>query len=185
MNTDKLLAEQAQLDEAIIKRKRLEGWSYFDRLMNTYVALDVELSEFANEGQWFKRWKQDPTPKADALKEYVDCIHFFLSIANQQGWGDALKLKNLDIETDQVDMDRSHANVYYLEIKHNLNASIINQQNDDVDAMDLKTCEMYFRLAWGIFIVLGRVYMRFTFDDMEQAYHDKNKVNHERQHNGY
>lgn len=38
---------QKALDERIIKEKGLEGQ---DLLPNTYVALDTELAEFANEG---------------------------------------------------------------------------------------------------------------------------------------
>lgn len=148
MSLELMLKTQEGLDNRIIAEKGIV-WTEEERFCNTLVALDVELSEFANEGRWFKVWSDQQTPKVEQeycdycgentdytrpspfmgsqgsmckhcwnmtkeeyaaangehipefenypnfkkktpialLEEYVDGVHFFLSIANQKGWG--------------------------------------------------------------------------------------------------
>ena len=83
MNLNPLFRKQAELDEYIVKRKNLEG---HDLLKMKTVALICELYEFANEARFFKYWSNDTNPKRDTLlEEYVDMIHFVISIANDLG----------------------------------------------------------------------------------------------------
>ena len=50
---------------------------------NKILALLVEISELANETRCFKHWsKKGPSEESVLLEEYVDSLHFFLSIAN-------------------------------------------------------------------------------------------------------
>lgn len=93
MNLTKLFEMQKVLDERINKEKGLEGQ---DLLPQKILALLVELGELANEWRGFKFWskRQFPTNlevhsidkegnvyyRNTLLEEYVDCLHFLLSI---------------------------------------------------------------------------------------------------------
>src|SRR5690606_21703075 len=99
MNLSKLFEMQAKLDAHIERehpRKENE-----DRLVKKILALQVKLGELANEWQGFKFWSNDQEPRTKTyksklspggefyrgiyeanplLEEYVDCLHFILSI---------------------------------------------------------------------------------------------------------
>lgn len=174
MNLEKMLAAQKELDERIVKEKGLEGE---DLVANTYVALDVELGEMANEARWFKHWSDDQEPRKESLlEEYVDALHFFLSIAIQKGWEDEIfvdtqVLKNSDFKIGS----KIGISNQYLRIKKLLYGSMSRRQKG----------KDYFSLAWFDFLVLGALGFGFTLEQIEQAYFKKNKVNHQRQDNGY
>ncbi|KAA5569824.1 hypothetical protein F3G50_31370, partial [Pseudomonas aeruginosa] len=97
MNLNSLFNKQKQLDEYIVKGKDLEGQ---DLLPRKTVALICELYECINEARFFKFWSEDRRPNTNEskltsngkavvynplLEEYVDTIHFTLSIANDLG----------------------------------------------------------------------------------------------------
>lgn len=42
-----------------------------------------------------------------------------------------------------------------------------------------------YELTFNLFVGLGEKHLGFTWNQIEQAYLDKNKINHERQANGY
>ena len=81
-----LLDKQRQLDDYIIKSKDLH-LDPKQRLTNTILAMMVETAELANEIRCFKHWStKGPSEKDIVIDEYVDVLHFFLSIANQLGY---------------------------------------------------------------------------------------------------
>ena len=96
MNFNELFQMQKALDERIVKEKGLEGQ---DLLPKKILALQTELGELANEWRGFKFWskRQFPTNEEvhciddegnayyrnNLLEEYVDCLHFILSIGNE------------------------------------------------------------------------------------------------------
>jgi len=104
------------------------------------------------------------------LEEYVDCVHFFLSIARQLG---------LD-ETDLTIIDD------YLEGSTTkvLNRLIYHAGGIGMEYSPFSTITS-FRMAFNMFFALGQQHFGFTLEQIEAAYLDKNKVNHERQANGY
>src|SRR5690606_12300132 len=90
MNLSKLFEMQAKLDAHIERehpRKENE-----DRLAKKVLALQVELGELCNCWRGFKYWSNDQEPgtvkyienrkhrQNPLLEEYVDCLHFLLSI---------------------------------------------------------------------------------------------------------
>src|SRR5206468_12486735 len=94
MNLAKLFEMQKALDERIVMEKGLEGQ---DLLPQKILALQVELGECANEWRGFKYWSNNRQQRIKAierdfvkewdeiernplLEEYVDCLHFILSI---------------------------------------------------------------------------------------------------------
>lgn len=203
MNLSKLFPTQAKLDERIVQEHGLEGQDLLDKKI---LALQVELGELANEWRGFKFWKVNPIPRVKAtricrrcggsgtphgipvesgvdcwecddstgeieynplLEEYVDCVHFFISIALDMG-----------IQPHEL-------YVYDEEIEGSISEIFI----------ELFYCigRMYFvfdkkyqlRMCFHIFINFGIQRLGFTWEQIEQAYLDKNKINHARQNTGY
>lgn len=175
---------QKQLDARIIKEKGLEGQ---DLLPNTILALQVEICELANEWRGFKFWSKDQKPRTEEniidqtaagnqifnivvgkrnplLEEYVDCLHFFLSIARQ-----------LDVPVEKLEhTDSSTVEMGIIAVFSGLLSSV---------GM-IRVYEPAFYHSWNEFIALGEC-LGFTWDEIVAAYVAKNKINHERQSYGY
>lgn len=198
MNLQKLFEMQKKLDDRIVKEKGLEGHDLLDKKI---LALQVELGELANEWRGFKFWSEDQEPRnggkcncddgyVDAymgdgvveqkscercegtstvpntlLEEYVDCLHFILSIGLEKGLNKLI----LDYKAKENEITR-------LFIQINLGAATLLHFGGDH--------ERNYRMMVGQFIKLGEM-LGFTWKQVEQGYFDKNKVNHERQANGY
>ncbi|WP_025094060.1 dUTP diphosphatase [Bacillus safensis] len=195
MNLEKMFKMQAELDRRIIREKGLEGQ---DLLPNTYVALITELGEFANEGRWFKHWSDDQrarnqdryleyrtealggnqwVEKNPLLEEYVDCLHFFLSIAIKKGWKEELNVSKEAIEDfKEAGFDGGLSGVFV-----EMQWSLLNSRM----LKDEESKKQHFHIAWGLFLAIGIVGFGFTLEQIEEAYMNKNAVNHKRQQEGY
>jgi dimeric dUTPase (all-alpha-NTP-PPase superfamily) len=196
LDLEKMLSMQKELDERIIKDKGLEGLDLFP---NTVLALQVELAEFANEGRWFKHWSNDQEPRTNKvrgpymdledaefynplLEEFVDGVHFFLSTAIQKGWEKTLWIYEEQLDPEHFDGDLTS---WYLEMVYFLNKAYMEKYSNDNKIGDFQKNAYYFRIAWMEFLNLGINGFGFTLEQIEQAYLDKNAVNHQRQENGY
>ena len=173
MNLSNLFIKQAELDAYTIKKKGLEGQ---DLLPNTILALLVELGECAGEWRGFKHWSEDKEPRTEKLLvEYVDCLHFILSIGNsiKYDFEEARYLHKDNVErytsTDIVD----HFNQVF--------RTIINF-SDEADSLE-EYFESYEDIAL-YFLSLGEM-LGFSWEEIEQAYITKWNINKERQENGY
>lgn len=168
MNIAKLFEMQKELDARIIEEKGLQGQ---DLLPNTILALQVELGEMANEWRGFKHWSNDQAPRwGRLLEEYVDCLHFFLSIARQLG----LNETDLTIIDDYLEGSTTKA----------ISRLIYHTGAIGIDFSRYSTLTSY-RMAFNMFFTLGQQRFGFTLEQIEVWYLEKNKVNHERQANGY
>lgn len=180
MNIAKLYEMQKTLDARIIAEKNLQGQ---DLLPNTILALQVELGEMSNEWRGFKHWSNDQEPRVKVpatawgapyrnllLDEYVDCLHFFLSIARQLG------LDETDLTIIDDYLEGSTTKVLNRLIYH---AGGIGMEYSPYSSITS------FRMAFNMFFALGQQRFNFTLEQIEAAYLDKNKINHERQANGY
>lgn len=167
-----MLDAQKELDQYIIRKKGLEGQNL---VLNTLVALDVELAEMANESRWFKHWSDKRTePKDGLLDEIADCMHFFFSLAIQKRWTDQLDLLGI---TKQSINAESASEIYAL-IKFSLMMSFkeLNGRKDEVET---------FANAWHLFISFATNFCGFSAEDLENAYWKKNEINIQRQKEGY
>ncbi|MGG4036085.1 dUTP diphosphatase [Paenibacillus cisolokensis] len=112
------------------------------------------------------------------LEEYVDCLHFFLSIARQ------LELPADDLYAWEDDPE-GETNILFIELLHNVGL-IIGDQFLFHKPEDVKEWRReHLRSSLFIFYALGEKHLGFTFDQIATAYVEKNRVNHERQANGY
>lgn len=180
MNLQKLFETQAALDEAIFaKHPELKGQN---NLGWKVLALQVELGECANEWRGFKKWSNDQEPRNfcgyciaietphkcenPLLEEYVDCLHFLLSIGLEIG------------TTTQY---------HYYALDSPLNKTLIDTFSSlitDVESLRESDNEQSYVMIMCRFLSLGEQ-LGFTPEQTEAAYFEKNKVNHERQESGY
>lgn len=168
MNLTNLFQKQAELDSYIIAKKGLEGQ---DLLPNTILALQVELGECANEWRGFKHWSEDKDPRPKKLLvEYVDCLHFILSIG--------LKIEQTKIcwDEDTIMYGRT------LNYQFNKMFYLIGDMWDWIETGSTRY-ENYYDVC-VFFIGLGEM-LGFSWEEIEQAYITKWNINKERQNNGY
>ena len=84
MELNELFAVQKILNERIIKEHNLDPKTLSNK---KFLALLTELGELANETRCFKYWStKDPSPRQEILEEYVDCLHFILTLGLDQNF---------------------------------------------------------------------------------------------------
>ncbi|KIO60214.1 Dimeric dUTPase [Caldibacillus thermoamylovorans] len=200
MNLQNLFELQKQLDEHIEKiHPRQEGE---DRLAKKILALQVELAECAQESRCFKYWSHNQEPRLKGykeikckwcngsgddgtgvcpdcrssgdvykeynplLEEYVDCLHFILSIGLELN---IPVIYGTETKWDELTSDETDITQQFLLVFENVNKLV-----HPIDWINL----------FEEFYILGEM-LGFTCEQIEQAYLDKNKINHERQENSY
>lgn len=211
MNLTKLFETQAALDEHIMQEHpELRGQNNLDWKL---LALQVELGECANEWRGFKKWSKSQEPRTKVvhlcplcngsgdenheryiddlecgitheymkcedcdgtgkigeknplLEEYVDCLHFILTIGLEIGVEE-------EIDWDDITTDESNITRQFLEITERI-LELDQWENKDS-----------WQELFEEFYLLGKL-LGFTWEEVEEAYYAKNKVNHERQNAGY
>lgn len=160
MDLIKLFQTQKELDDRIVKEKGLEGQHLWG---DKALALQVELGELANEWRGFKFWSNDQKPRTERmLEEYVDCLHFVLSIG-------------LEMEAElSSDIPKYIPRQYTISDQFKLLMAFTNEDGTPMEWEDLL----------GSFLGLGHM-LGFTFSEIEKAYLKKNEINHQRQEEGY
>jgi dimeric dUTPase (all-alpha-NTP-PPase superfamily) len=190
MNLEKLFETQRQLDLRIEQQHpRQEGE---DRFAKKILALQVELGELCNCWRGFKFWSNDQEPRTygfkynkfdekgnvleweidetvnPLLEEYVDCLHFILSIG-------------LELEIPEI---------YGVEFENIYCGDETDITNQFLNVKKLALLDIPYTYAgeWNElfieFVCLGQM-LGFTWDQIEEAYMKKNEVNHKRQQEGY
>jgi len=163
MNYQKLFTMQKGLDKHIETKHELLDEDLFERKV---LALLVELGELANETRCFKFWSLKPSsPQQTVLEEYVDGVHFILSLGIECGFEEKLdfsaEVMNKEFLIEQF--------LFVFELISKFRAS--------------KLLEDYKQL-FQAYIRLGEL-LGFNAGETEKAYVDKNEVNYERQKQGY
>lgn len=105
------------------------------------------------------------------LEEYVDCLHFILSIG--------------------LDLRQENWKPHYSKVAVNFGGNEITTQFHELfrgtsflKIADKEKKENHYGFVFADLLGLGEM-LGFTWEQIEQAYLDKNKINHERQLNGY
>lgn len=176
MNLQILFQAQGELDLHILdKHPELKGQ---DNLSWKVLSFQVELGECANEWRGFKKWSSDQNPRTHKiikvgendtcetnplLEEYVDCLHFLLSIG--------LEIECTNIEVIAEVQEENIIDAFLSVFEHCI-------------MMDIMPNKQLYANLFGHFVSLG-IMLGFTWEQIEAAYFEKNKVNHERQNKGY
>lgn len=156
MNLTKLYEIQAKLKERI-------GYKGEDKFEKMMLALLVEIGECANEWRGFKYWSKDQMPRPKLLEEYVDGLHFVLEIGLDLGF-----------TFDKVNVFLKCENIVEQFLMICRQSYVVTIFKDESTYLTL------VRMYLGLGEMLG-----FTSEEIEAAYLEKNKINHERQERGY
>ncbi|UAT29525.1 dUTP diphosphatase [Bacillus badius] len=197
MNLTKLFPVQKVLDERIMdKHPELKGQNNLDWKI---LALQVELGECANEWRGFKKWSHDQKPRTREilvqcdlcgewtdythevegitvtknylLEEYVDCLHFILSIGLEIKFNRYHWIGNYQRPETITEM--------FLSLFDEI-ATFSNY----VKGESMEFPWLAYSTVVEAFLELGEM-LGFTWEQVEAAYMAKNEVNHERQLNDY
>ena len=170
MDLQKLFEIQEGLDYHITKEHPVQEGE--DRLAKKILALQVELGELANElPEVFKFWSNKKNNRKKALEEFCDALHFLLSIG-------------LDIaEPEMINLKRWNL----------IKADTITEQflwlMSDVTELYNSLCNDSFSKFNYEFLLLRFIHLGemlgFTWEQIEQMYMEKNRINHQRQLNHY
>ena len=161
IDLETLYQKQKELDAEICVKHNV---NYENTRISRLIALLVEIGEFANETRAFKYWsKKGPSEKSVILEEYVDALHFYLSV----GIGDSNYLNE----------------VQELNINKPLNEKILDVYTSIIEYSKDRTLEKYI-FSFNLFFDLGKSF-NFTLKEIEDAYYLKLKENHSRQENNY
>lgn len=161
MEWDTLFKMQKQLDSYIESNHNLTNRDLFE---DKYLALLVELGELANETRCFKFWSNKERSNEDIiLEEYVDGIHFILSLGIVKGL-----------------------------IYHNKSVMNSTQSETELFNIVFENCVWFknepsqprYNQLFESYLTLG-LKLGFTEQDVFDAYIKKNEVNYERQKSGY
>jgi dimeric dUTPase (all-alpha-NTP-PPase superfamily) len=191
----KLLALQVELGECANEWRGFKKWSKnqqpLTRILTTEGATNKNAVEYkcgddecdfsfdANDGRLKDLWGDisDDCPicengqlyalrlKNPLLEEYVDCLGFILTIGLELVIDPTLNWD--DITTDESDITRK-----FLDITSRI---LEVDQWENTDSWEELFEEFY---------LLGKL-LGFTWEQVEEAYYAKNKVNHKRQESGY
>ncbi|MCP8969705.1 dUTP diphosphatase [Ectobacillus ponti] len=170
MNLHKLYEIQGGLDYRIHEKFSLQAK---DVLMERLLAFLVELGEAANDWRGFKFWSENKEAKETLLEEYVDGLHFILSIGNTLLEMDLISKVPLQLSALKQDNITEQFLLVYAATMH-LHESI---QYDGHVAY-------WYASLFETFLGLGEL-LGFLRDEIEAAYMEKNAENHNRQDNGY
>jgi dimeric dUTPase (all-alpha-NTP-PPase superfamily) len=162
LNMAELFETQRKLDNRIVETHHLEGQSFVSEKI---LALLVELGELANETRCFKFWSlKGPSERPVILEEYVDGLHFILSIG-------------LDFNYETVELCPD------LTANHSLTNRFLTVFSK-IDTFNQSQTVQNYKDVFESFLLLG-YQLGFSNQDIVQAYERKNVINHERQEQGY
>lgn len=208
MNLAKIILMQKDLDEVINKNHPIQKKE--DRTAEKVTALVVELAEFANEARFFKYWSEDQEPRTlvntcewciseghDSccgcsgelhedlvLGEYVDSLHFFVSVALDKDWEKALYIpEERFIRIEEEGFPGGLTEAFNGAIYHLMKSQY--EGNAKYKGEHYRSSESFFNEAWFLFMAIGLVAYGYSEEDIEDAYVKKNLVNHERQNTNY
>lgn len=157
---------QKKLDEKIEKKHESisPNFSKKEITLQRTLALMVEASEFINEVQSFKYWKQNKNiSKTKVLEEFVDLLHFFISLSYQNDVSHTLNPKINEY---------NDINLQFKELFINI-SEILKQPNKE-------NIQISFEIALGCFEMLG-----YNYNELFEAYFFKNQKNYKRLYSNY
>lgn len=158
-----IFSMQKGLDQHIETQHSLQSEDLFDRKI---LALLVEIGELANETRCFKFWSLKPSSSKEVvLEEFVDGIHFMLSVGIECGFD----------TIDEVTTDKP-------------GEGTVNEQflavYEAVHVFRKERSLINYRKMFGSYLLLASL-LGFEDEDIKKAYIAKNEVNYERQQQGY
>lgn len=107
------------------------------------------------------------------LMEYVDCLHFILSIGNDLG------IKNFNFIDEELPKRLQNTTYHFNQIFLSIADVRVNIEFKRLVGIADEYCAMF-----NLFLLLSKS-LGFAWEQVERAYYAKNKINHARQEQGY
>lgn len=167
-----LQEEQKKLDIFIHQQNGIE---MKDTFYLRKIALLVEVGEVANELKSFKYWKKDKDVSLEKVQEeLIDCLHFFLSLANcsQISFNEYFSPKiekKLDTNKILLTIFKGTGRLIWLKEEK-------NKENEKFYYCYYQWLSIFEKLCWQI---------DFDEEKLLEVYNHKNKINQERQLKNY
>lgn len=159
-NLECLVPLQAELDQTIRENHHVTNE---ETINERVLAFIVELGEFANETRCFKYWSvKEASPNKVILEEYVDGIHFLISLGIDFGISFIF-----DVEASDEDLT-----LQILDVNDKATALAHNINKNSME----RVFKAYLKIAASYNI---------SETTIIKAYLEKNKINHKRQENNY
>ncbi|MBG9772462.1 hypothetical protein ABD71_04665 [Brevibacillus laterosporus] len=176
-----VLALQVEICELANKWRGFKHWSEKRVPKHGYEAL-IDCDKCDGRGFWFdgprvlcEKCKHSGKITNPLLEEYVDCLHFFLSIA----WQIGLTADDLYTWYEELVNETSvvFTELLFMVARINGHAFLSKPIPEDI--------KLEFRISLYIFFNLGEQRFGFTWEQITQAYLDKWQINIQRQESGY
>ncbi len=161
MNLSQLFTMQRELDSFIRENSDVPT----DVFREKGLALIVELAELANETRSFKFWStKGPSANEIILEEYVDSIHFLLSLGIEKEFTQVTQWPEGEVTGDLTEL--------FLKTMESITRFLH---------------ELTIQSYENVWIHYGAIARKlgFTYEDIINAYIAKNEENYERQKTGY
>lgn len=161
MQLKEMFEIQRELNERILREHDLDPSTLRNK---KFLALLTEIGELANETRCFKYWsRKGPSKKEVILEEYVDCLHFILTIGIDNDYQDV---------TPEFDIERIDLSSHFINLYVSVNELIICASKDS------------YKVLLEDFLSLGYA-LGFNDEEITRAYMEKNEENHRRQDDNY
>lgn len=179
-----VLALQVEICELANEWRGFKHWSEKKEPKHGYEAF-IDCNSCGGRGFLFagnrvlcRKCNQTGKVTNPLLGEYIDCLHFFLSIARQIG----LSTDDLYSWEDELEAETT---ILFTDLLHNV--GLINgfEFLSQKPTNKFKAQREYFRASLYIFHNLGEQRLGISYEDMVQAYLEKWQINLERQESGY
>ncbi|MGL5640564.1 MAG: dUTP diphosphatase [Mycoplasmoidaceae bacterium] len=163
VNLNDIILTQIQLDNFIEKNHNLLKKNLVSRKR---LALIIELSELCNEVRCFKFWSLKKISHKDIiLDEFVDCLHFIISIGLFYG----IKEMKFSLKIPKKRKDNIQLSKFFIDLISN-----VNSLNND------KKVKAFIKKLFKLAIDLD-----LEFSEIKKAYYSKNQININRQKENY
>ena len=173
MNLEKMFEAQKKLHDHI-------GYKGEDKFEKDIAALIVEIGECMNEWRGFKYWSKDQEPRTFIIDGLHDGINEPVKNPLLEEYVDGLSF------VFELGINKKYT--FFKDFVNNAGSENIVHMYLDIFQLildfDLKPEFYVYELLLGRYLELGKL-LGFTDEQIEQAYYEKNRVNHERQNNGY
>lgn len=161
MKLPKLFTMQRELDAFIANNQE----QFDDVFEEKGLALLVELAELANETRCFKFWStRGPSEREVILEEYVDSIHFLLSLGIEKGFDSMVEWPNGEVQGTLT--------------------QLFLKTTASIDKFLHELTMKSYEEVWIHYGAIARQ-LGFSHDDILSAYIEKNEENFQRQRRGY
>ncbi|WP_381415288.1 dUTP diphosphatase [Spiroplasma endosymbiont of Anurida maritima] len=164
------IAEKQQtLDQKILEEKNI---IFNDEIANKkYLAYIVEVAEFLNEERSFKFWSnKPPSGREILLEEYVDALHFIVSIGIDIGF--IFHNSNVTEKALKICQDTTTKEELFLSVF------------ESFMAFTSKKTKKAYEQTVSTFLAISS-FLSLKPNEIMIAYQKKNDVNHSRQENNY